>query len=137
LARIGLARCPECDSPDVRAVRTQGAREKLLALFGFYAFYCRDCCTRSVLRPLGPATAAYARCPRCCRMDLTTWDPRHYHPEFWMDLKAWLGGNRWRCEPCRRNFVSWRPRRSRYVRPSAEPAVESHAAPGGGGLQDS
>jgi hypothetical protein len=52
-------------------------------------------------------------------MDLTTWDPKYYRTSAWQDLQLWLGGNRWRCEPCRCNFVSVRPRRERYQRPGA------------------
>lgn len=102
-----------------------GLREWFLTLFGFYAFRCDSCSHRFVIRPLGPRATVFARCPRCFRMDLSTWDPKYYHAEFWADLKAWLGGNRWRCEPCRRNFVSWRPRREKYVRPAEQAAPYS------------
>ena len=54
------------------------------------------------------------------RMDLTIWDPKHYRTGTPQNIVLWLGGNRWRCEPCRTNFVSLRPRRERYRRPGAE-----------------
>ncbi|MBI5283156.1 MAG: hypothetical protein HY858_15840 [Candidatus Solibacter usitatus] len=103
----------------------RGLRERLLALLGFYAFRCNSCRLRFVIRPMGARASAFARCPRCFRMDLSTWDPKYYHGDLWMDLKVWLGWYRWRCDPCRRNFVSWRPRREKYVRPAGEAAPYS------------
>lgn len=97
----------------------RGFREHLLALFGFFAFRCQHCQTRFVDRPLDLASVVYAKCPRCYRMDLATWDPKYYRAGALAKLSVWLGAHRWRCEPCRRNFVSLRPRRSRYVRPGA------------------
>ncbi len=74
--------------------------------------------------PVGITNAKYAKCPRCLRMDLSAWDPKYYRPSFWMELRVWLGAHRWRCDPCRHNFVSFRPRKLRYVRPGDRPASE-------------
>ncbi len=35
-----------------------------------------------------------------------------------MQLQLLVGANRWRCEVCRCNFVSLRPRKEKYVRPA-------------------
>jgi len=44
-----------------------------------------------------------------------------------------LGARRWRCEMCRCNFVSLRPRKMRYVRPSdrlvPDGASDAHSRP--------
>ncbi len=66
----------------------------------------------------------YAQCPRCLRQDLTTWDLRHYRATGWMRLRILLGAKRWRCEVCRCNFVSLRPRKEKYVPPASRPVAE-------------
>lgn len=131
--------CPECDSPHARSMPAHGFRQNLLLLFGFYPFRCSDCYHRFLANPLGVANAGYAKCPRCLRMDLSTWDPKYYKQSAWMDLKAWFGAHRWRCDPCRTNFMSWRPRKQRYIRPadqqtpqpSVPPAADYHELYGG------
>lgn len=116
MGRVRIVQCPECGG-EVRSERMRGLREHSLALFGFYAFRCSACHHRFLERPVALTSVAYARCPQCLRMDLTTWDPKYYRVGFWTESKVWLGAYRWRCEPCRRNFVSWRMRREKYVRP--------------------
>lgn len=105
----------------------RGLRELLLAALGFFAFTCRDCSHRFLDRPYDIASVVHAKCPRCFRMDLTIWDPSKYHTSWIQDVSLWLGAHAWRCDPCRTNFVSWRPRRSRYIRPTP-PVVASSAS---------
>ncbi len=57
----------------------------------------------------------YARCPRCWRMDLARWNKNDYHVSFLKGIMLALGGNPYRCEYCRVNFVSFRKRKERYV----------------------
>jgi hypothetical protein len=64
-------------------------------------------------------TTVYAKCPKCFRMDLTTWSESHYRPTLLMRITMLFGGKRVRCEACRCNFVSFRKRQSTYVRPNA------------------
>ena len=52
-------------------------------------------------------------------MDLTMWDQKYYRTNSWQDLILHLGCHRWRCEPCRCNFISIRPRRESYRQPAA------------------
>jgi hypothetical protein len=94
-------------------------REHCLAALGYYAFRCRECQERFLERPMDLASVVYAKCPHCLRMDLSTWDPKYYRVGWWTKLRLWFGAHRWRCEPCRRNFVSWRMRKERYVRAEA------------------
>jgi len=68
----------------------------------------------------------YAQCPRCLRQDLSTWERRHYHAPASMQILMLFGANRWRCEACRCNFVSFLGRKEKYVRP-AERAQEQSA----------
>ncbi len=50
----------------------------------------------------------YARCPRCYRLELTTWDETYYHvPAIWRVLTG-IGAKKVRCKACRTNFVSFR-----------------------------
>lgn len=56
----------------------------------------------------------FARCPRCWRMDLSRWNKNDYRVSFFTSLALSLGGNPYRCEYCRVNFVSFRKRKERY-----------------------
>lgn len=104
----------------MRTLRIRGIRDIALVLTGAYCFRCSNCSTKFVHRPLGARNAAWAKCPRCLRMDLSMWDLRLYRPSTWMRLKLWFGAHPWRCDRCRHNFVSFRPRKERYVRPAVE-----------------
>ncbi len=128
MGKVRFVQCPECGNREVRSERMRGPREKCLALFGFYAFRCSNCYLRFVERPMDLASVVYAKCPRCLRMDLSTWDPKYYRVGAWTELQIWLGAHRWRCEPCRQNIVSWRMRREKYVRPEMGPAEKDEAA---------
>jgi hypothetical protein len=52
----------------------------------------------------------YAKCPRCLRTDLTTWSRRFYQASLLQNVQLFFGGQRYRCSPCRCNFVSFKPR---------------------------
>ena len=121
---------------NAKSVHARGLRELLLSLGELYAFVCRDCSHRFLARLLHPRDIAFAKCPRCLRMDLTTWDPKHYHSGFGVELAVFLGGNRWRCEPCRCNFVSWFPRRLRYAKHLLPAAGQSEEAMSSCGRSD-
>lgn len=109
--------CPHCACADTRMEGASGFREHLIAPFGFYAFRCQNCYRRFLHKPLSLASIAYAKCPRCFRMDLSAWDPKRYYKGFWEQLILTLGASCWRCEPCRVNFLSFRPRRDCYAKP--------------------
>jgi hypothetical protein len=117
LNRLPETTCPKCCSADVRHARDRRLREKLASLLGFQAAKCHDCAHRFLARPFGFMKARWAKCPRCYRMDLSTWDPKYYRVSGWSSLMVTLGANRWRCESCRCNFISYRPRQRKYVRP--------------------
>jgi hypothetical protein len=48
-------------------------------------------------------------------MDLNRWTGKTFDPPFWTGLKATFGANRWRCEYCRLNFSSFRPRKEVFT----------------------
>ncbi len=48
------------------------------------------------------------------RIDLNRWQESEYPATTFMSLRAALGARRYRCEYCRNNFVSFRPRRERF-----------------------
>jgi hypothetical protein len=100
---------------------SSGLLDGLRELFGSFPALCKDCSARFRVGGNGLASIFYAHCPRCMRQDLTSWDERHYRANGWMSLRLGLGANRWRCEPCRCNFVSFRPRRAQYVPPAQRP----------------
>ncbi len=86
-------------------------------LHGSFPARCVDCSQRFTVHGPGLGGLFYAQCPRCLRQDLSTWELRHYHATFWMRVQLFLGANRWRCEVCRCNFVSFFRRKDKYVRP--------------------
>jgi hypothetical protein len=121
LPRRGPISCPVCDSPLVKPARVRRLRERLFALLGYDCARCSACGHRFLASPIGHfESIAFAKCPKCLRMDLTTWDPKYYRPSAWMNLKLWFGAHCWRCEPCRTNFVSFRSRKEKYVRPGGD-----------------
>lgn len=110
MASRGIICCTVCGSANVRTARFHGWREAAMLLCGYYVFRCRECRTRFIQRPLPIQALLYAKCPSCLRTDLTSWDPKLYRRSRWQDLQVWLGASRLRCDACRRNFISWRPR---------------------------
>jgi hypothetical protein len=123
--RMPDTNCPKCGSKDVRPAKDRGLVESLVSVFGLQAARCHNCAHRYLARPFGFAKLFWAKCPRCYRMDLSTWDPKYYHVRGLTALKLTLGANRWRCEACRCNFASFRPRQRKYLRP--EPVGASEA----------
>jgi hypothetical protein len=103
-----------------------GLLDIIREIFGSFRAKCRDCSARFEIGSGGVVSIFYARCPRCMRQDLGAWDERHYHRTWWMALRIGLGAHRWRCDVCRANFVSFRPRRQKYVPPAQRLPEEQH-----------
>lgn len=94
---------------------------------------CQDCDRRYLAHILAPSSILFAKCPRCYRMDLSSWDQKHYHAPARIRLKVALGARRMRCEACRCNFASFRVRRRWYRHPEVaengrEPGAETKEA---------
>lgn len=119
--RLPETTCPRCDSADVRPARDRGLIESLLAFVGLQPARCHDCAHRFLAKPFGLTKIWWAKCPRCYRMDLSTWDPKYYRVSRWTSLRIAIGAHRWRCETCRCNFASFRSRQRKYTRPESAP----------------
>lgn len=113
--------CPACQSSNLRYSRLYGAREHLLALVGIRPLRCRVCRTRFVAKTWNLRRIFYARCPRCWRMDLSQWREEYYCTPFRRRLAIALGAHKYRCEYCRVNFTSFRPRLTPYRRKRTVP----------------
>ena len=106
--------CPKCGSRNLRFSRSRVLSEKLKKLLGIHALRCRDCHTRFVDRTWRLSDVAFARCPKCWRMDLSHWSKKDFHAPGYMSLALRLGAHPYRCEYCRYNFVSFRQRKERF-----------------------
>jgi predicted Zn-ribbon and HTH transcriptional regulator len=108
--------CPNCGSRNIRYSHLRTPRERLASLIGIRPLRCRECRQRFEAKVWDPADLPYARCPKCLNMRLSTWSPSHYHVTAGRGLLLFFGANPYRCEMCRYNFVSFRPRKYRYKR---------------------
>lgn len=102
--------CPRCSSSRLRVLRRRGIGAFLRTLAGIEEVVCRDCGARFQESLTGASELLYAKCPRCFRTDLSSWDLRHYSPRFAIRLQLALGASRYRCDRCRVNFASFRRR---------------------------
>lgn len=117
--------CPNCGSKHVRHSKYQGLGERIGAFFGRHPLRCKDCQHRFVSRVFRIRDAVYARCPRCYRMDLSSWSEEHYSPRWVTLMKMRFGAKRLRCEYCRFNWAGFKPVKERYVSRSARRAQEA------------
>ena len=122
--------CPNCGSRDARVVHRRGFKEWLRGLFGVYPLRCRRCQTRWLTSMWESGAWLYARCPKCYRQELTTWNEKFYNPARSVVIKLSLGAKRYRCAACRCNFASFRRRKGKFTwrhqeRPYTPPQVES------------
>jgi hypothetical protein len=100
--------CPKCEGKRPRLSKIRGLKERVFSAFGTYPVRCEECGHRFYDSVLRLADILFARCPKCYRMDLSTWELKYYSPTQWSLIKLSLGGRRLRCEACRCNFVSFR-----------------------------
>jgi DNA-directed RNA polymerase subunit RPC12/RpoP len=104
-------RCASCGSARIRRSRRKSFPEMSKMALGWYPFRCLDCNYRFWLNVLLLTGIPRARCPRCLGLDLTTW-PARYHSRLRHRILLLLGAHRYRCAACRKNFVSFLPKRS-------------------------
>ena len=123
--------CPVCSSSRIHVGQVGSLLGYLRVFWGEFPARCDECSARFNVRGVGFSSTFYAQCPYCLRQDLSTWDLKHYRATRWVRFQLLLGASRWRCEVCRCNFVSLRPRKEKYVRPAdrlvPEEAPEAHA----------
>jgi DNA-directed RNA polymerase subunit RPC12/RpoP len=107
--------CPKCGSRDLRPSHYQNSEERRNALLFISPLRCKDCKTRFVSRTVFPEDLLYARCPKCDRMDLNSWNDRRPMTSRWTMLKLQLGAYKIRCEYCRYDFASFRKRKETFT----------------------
>ena len=108
------APCPACGSTDVRLSKTRGITESLKRVFGVYPLRCKRCSHRFTDGLWSLRNLRYAKCPKCYRMELSTWSERYYVPRPRTTILLRLGATPYRCESCRCNFVSFRACKERF-----------------------
>jgi hypothetical protein len=69
----------------------------------------------------------FAKCPKCLNVQLSHWPEKYFSPNVWRTLAIMFGARRYRCMPCRHNFVSFRPLLSQPAR--SNQAVSAEDAP--------
>jgi len=102
--------CPSCGSFNVRVSHHRNARELLQSFFGFQKMRCRECGKRFPDHAFHWPQILYARCPKCQEMELRDWQEKYYYPPRYKRLLTYVGARQQRCEKCRYNFISFRPR---------------------------
>jgi hypothetical protein len=100
--------CPNCGSTLVRASRQSTFRDRVRKFFGIYPIVCRICDFRFTESVWLARDLFFARCPRCYRMDLSTWSESYYQAKASFKILMGFGAKRVRCDACRVNFVSFR-----------------------------
>ena len=107
--------CPRCGSRHLRYAHRHSLSEHLWSWVGVRPLRCRDCRLRFVERTWRLGSMRFARCPKCWRMDLNIWSLEDFPSTARQRLLMRLGASRYRCEYCRVNFVSFRPRLEKYT----------------------
>ncbi|MCU1329549.1 MAG: hypothetical protein JWN34_4919 [Bryobacterales bacterium] len=102
--------CPKCGSRYLRESRLKDTTIRARKLHFEAVLRCEDCKLRFVGSTLVLEDFLFAHCPTCRRMDLNCWSGKTHIPSAWASVKLALGAKRWRCEYCRINFASFRPR---------------------------
>ena len=110
-----MTTCPNCGSRFLRPARPVNRKESLNRFRFIDPLRCLDCKTRFVTKTLVWTDFLFAKCPGCRRMDLNSWTGNTFTPPwFWAWLKIAFGAHSWRCEYCRLNFASFRPRQETF-----------------------
>ena len=106
--------CPSCATRDVRVSQSHGLGEYLKSLVGVSQLRCRRCNHRWQTSIWANSSWRFARCPRCYRQELTRWAVHRYNSPRWTRFLLRLGATAHRCEVCRCNFASFKPRRENF-----------------------
>ncbi len=83
-------------------------------MLGILPFRCRQCENRFTAAIWNFSGIRYARCPKCLRMDLSTWSEQYYNPTRKTIILLRLGATPYRCDACRCNFASFRACKERF-----------------------
>jgi len=102
--------CPRCGSQRVRISRKRGHWRWLRRLACIHTLRCDSCKLRFRSRTLRWRYMFYAKCPQCAGLELTDWQEKYYYPKAHLRALVYFGWRQQRCDSCRYNFVSFRPR---------------------------
>lgn len=108
--KIPVLHCENCGSANLRRSKRQSAWESLKMMAGIYPFRCLDCGARFWVSVWLFSKLAFAKCPKCLGTELVIWPAKHFRLTLFRKLMLTLGAQRYRCKPCRHNFLSFRPR---------------------------
>lgn len=106
--------CPKCGSRNIRSAHVRGFAARAKSIAGVLPFRCRDCDHRFETFILDLSSWRYARCPKCLRMELSTWSEHYYNPPLKTRMLIRVGATPYRCEFCRCNFASFRACKERF-----------------------
>lgn len=120
--------CANCGSKQIRRARYASWAERLRGVLGIHPFRCRRCTHRFSVSIWLFGKLRYAKCPRCLRLELTTWSRRYYKVGFLKNFLIAFGGQKYRCPACRCNFVSFRPRKA-AVKSGEQPEISTDKSP--------
>jgi len=115
--------CQNCGGTSLRRSKRQSFLELGRMLVGVYPFRCLDCGTRFWCSVWLLSKLAFAKCPRCLSLELTTWPEKYFRPTLKLSLLMTLGAHRYRCPGCRCNFLSFRPRKLGVVSVVDQPEI--------------
>ena len=118
--KIPVLHCRNCGSANLRRSKRQSTWESLSMMAGIYPFRCLDCGARFWVSVWLFSKLAFAKCPKCLGTELVIWPEKYYRLTFWRNILLTVGAHRYRCKPCRYNFLSLRPRLAAESAPSAE-----------------
>lgn len=121
--RTPIIFCDSCGSESVRRSKRQTLSELLRMSTGMYPFRCMDCDRRFWVSVWLFSKLPFAKCPKCLNVQLTTWPAKYFAPTLWRSVAVMLGAHRYRCMPCRHNFISFR---------TMQPTIAESAAGQGG-----
>jgi len=111
---MAIVLCPQCGSKQLRISKVRGFRQRLRGIIGILPFRCKQCEHGFESAIWNLSKIRYARCPKCLRMELTTWSEQYYNPPRMTLLKLRLGATPYRCDSCRCNFASFRACKERF-----------------------
>ena len=107
--RTPIVLCANCGSESVRRSKRQSFGELVRMYMGVYPFRCMDCDTRFWVSIWLFSKLPFAKCPKCLNVQLSVWPAKYFAPNLWRSVAIMFGARRYRCMPCRHNFVSFRP----------------------------
>lgn len=120
--------CPKCGSRQLRQASCRNFGERLGSWLGSPPIRCMQCSYRFRTAVWRLFDLLFARCPRCYGMELGSWDLKHYNARGLTRLLVTIGARRVRCDRCRHNFVSFRPRKRFGLRTETGDSTAGHAA---------